>query len=97
MKKLMLAAAIAVTITACDNRQAEIDQANRQKDSLASIINERDSSLNEFLTSFNDIEKNLDSVARKQNAIDMSIDKQGELQRRQKTGSTIILRRSTIS
>jgi DNA repair exonuclease SbcCD ATPase subunit len=84
MKKLMLAAAIAVTITACDNRQAEIDQANRQKDSLASIINERDSSLNEFLTSFNDIEKNLDSVARKQNAIDMSIDKQGELQKTSK-------------
>ena len=84
MKKLMLAAAIAVTITACDNRQAEIDQANRQKDSLASIINERDSSLNEFLTSFNDIEQNLDSIARKQNAIDMNIDKPGELQKSSK-------------
>jgi septal ring factor EnvC (AmiA/AmiB activator) len=84
MKKIMLAALIAVTITACDNRQAEIDQANRQKDSLASIINERDSSLNEFLTSFNDIERNLDSIARKQNAIDMNIDKQGELQKSSK-------------
>ena len=59
MKKLIFAAAIALTITACDNRQAEVDQANRQKDSLASIINERDSSLNDFLTSFNEIEKNL--------------------------------------
>jgi peptidoglycan hydrolase CwlO-like protein len=84
MKKLMLAAAIAVIFTACDNRQAEIDQANRSKDSLASIINERDSSLNEFLTSFNDIESNLDSIARKQNAIDMNMDRQGELQKSSK-------------
>ena len=79
MKKLIFAAAIALTITACDNRQAEVDQANRQKDSLASIINERDSSLNDFLSSFNQIEKNLDSIARKQNAINVNVDKQGEL------------------
>ena len=52
MKKLIFAAVIALTFTACDNRQAEVDQANRQKDSLASIINERDSSLNDFLSSF---------------------------------------------
>ena len=79
MKKLIFAAAIALTITACDNRQAEVDQANRQMDSLASIINERDSSLNDFLSSFNEIEKNLDSIARKQNAINVNVDKQGEL------------------
>lgn len=79
MKKLIFAAAIALTITACDNRQAEVDQVNRQKDSLASIINERDSSLNDFLSSFNQIEKNLDSIARKQNAINVNVDKQGEL------------------
>ena len=79
MKKLIFAAAIALTITACDNRQAEVDQANRQSDSLASIINERDSSLNDFLSSFNEIEKNLDSIARKQNAINVNVDKQGEL------------------
>ena len=76
MKKLIFAAAIALTITACDNRQAEVDQANRQSDSLASIINERDSSLNDFLSSFNEIEKNLDSIARKQNAINVNVDKQ---------------------
>ncbi len=79
MKKLIFAAAIALTITACDNKQTEVDHANRQKDSLASIINERDSSLNDFLSSFNEIEKNLDSIARKQNAIKVNVDKQGEL------------------
>jgi len=81
MKKLIYAAAIAVSITACNNRQAEIDQVNRSKDSLATIINERDSSLNEFLASFNDIETNLDSIARKQNAINVNVDKQGELKK----------------
>lgn len=84
MKKLIYVAAIALTITACDNRQAEIDQVNRSKDSLASIINERDSSLNEFLISFNDIERNLDSIARKQNAINVNIDNQGELKKSSK-------------
>lgn len=84
MKKLIYAAAIALTITACENRQAEVDQAKRSNDSLASIINERDSSLNDFLSAFNDIEKNLDSIARKQNAINVNVDKQGELKKSSK-------------
>lgn len=81
MKKIIYAAAIAltITITGCDNRQAEIDNANRQRDSLASVINERDSSLSEFLISFNEIERNLDSIARKQTSINVNIDNQGEL------------------
>lgn len=82
MKKLLWAAAFSIMIvtTGCDNRQAEVDQATRQRDSLASIINERDSSINEFLSSFNEIQANLDSVARRQNAISVNIDKQqGEL------------------
>lgn len=80
MKKLFLAASVALFFSACDNRQAEVDQANRQRDSLAAIINERDSSINEFLSSFTEIEANLDSVASRQNAISVNIDKQqGEL------------------
>jgi uncharacterized coiled-coil protein SlyX len=82
MKRIILASAlITLTLSACNNRQGEIDQANRQRDSLSSIINERDSSLNEFLTAFNDIEQNLDSVARKQDAISLNVEKQGELKK----------------
>jgi DNA repair exonuclease SbcCD ATPase subunit len=81
MKKLFIAALISVSFAACNNRQAEIDQANRAKDSLASIINERDSSLNEFLISFNEIENNLDSIAKRQNAIDVNVSSQGEMTR----------------
>lgn len=80
MKKLFLTLCAAVSLSSCDNRQAEVDQANRQRDSLAAIINERDSSINEFLSSFSEIEANLDSVAKRQNAISVNIDKQqGEL------------------
>lgn len=82
MKKLILIALSAVFIYGCNNRQAEIDQATHQRDSLSAIINERDSSINDFLTSFSEIQTNLDSVARKQNAISVNIDEQkGELKK----------------
>ncbi len=84
MKKIIYAFAVVLTITGCDNRQAEIDNSNRQRDSLASIINERDSSLNDFMTSFNEIESNLDSIARKQSTINVNIDNQGELNKTSK-------------
>lgn len=79
MKKLIFAIAAMLVIAGCDNRQAEIDAAKHSSDSLAAIINERDSSINGFLTSFNEIESNLDSVASKQDAIKLNIEKQGEL------------------
>ena len=80
MKKLLLAAIAAIGMTACNNHQAEVDEATRQRDSLAAIINQRDSSINEFLGSFTEIQANLDSVAKKQNVITVSVDnKQGEL------------------
>ncbi len=79
MKKLIFAIATMVIIAGCDNRQAEIDSAKRSSDSLASIITERDNSINEFVASFTEIESNLDSVARKQSAISVNVEKQGEL------------------
>ena len=79
MKKLIFAIATMLVIAGCDNRQAEIDSAKRSSDSLASIINERDNSINDFLAQFNEIEGNLDSIAHKQDAINVSVEKQGEL------------------
>ncbi|HQW22750.1 MAG TPA: hypothetical protein PLI47_05595 [Bacteroidia bacterium] len=79
MKKLIFAIATMLVIAGCDNRQAEIDSAKRTSDSLSSVISERDNSINEFLASFSEIESNLDSVAHKQNAINVNVEKQGEL------------------
>ncbi len=77
MKNTMLIAAIAFSLSACN--RAEVDKAEREKDSLQSVLNERDSSLNEALSSFNDVERNLDSVAVKQHIISVNADKPGEL------------------
>ncbi|MEO8085972.1 MAG: hypothetical protein ABI763_04080 [Bacteroidota bacterium] len=76
-KTLVLISTIALSLTACN--QAEVTKAERERDSLQTVVNERDSSLSEVLTSFNDVERNLDSVAVKQHIISMSADKQGEL------------------
>jgi len=83
MKNYILIATAAFAFSSC--HQAEIDKANQKNDSLLSVIqqrdnylSERDSSLNEVLASFNEVERNLDSVAIKQNVIYMNVSK-GEL------------------
>lgn len=45
-----------------------------QIDSMKNLLNERDASVNAFLASFNDIEKNLDSVAKRQTSIGFDVD-----------------------
>ena len=79
MKKYFVTAAILFLFAACTNR-SEVDRANYQRDSLEAIVNQRDSSLNDFVTSFNEVERNLDSVAVKQNILTMTASNTGELQ-----------------
>jgi uncharacterized coiled-coil protein SlyX len=69
-------------MSACN--QSNTDTAFRESDSLRLIVNEREASLNEFIASFNDVERNLDSVAVKQHLISMSADRRGELKLNQK-------------
>ena len=78
MKKNLIAGVVILFITACTN-QSEVDKANHQRDSLASIVNQRDSSLNDFVSAFNEVETNLDSVAVRQNILSMSTENKGEL------------------
>ena len=80
MKKcLIISVGILFTLTACN--QAEIDRMANQNDSLMTVINQGDFAINELLTSFNEIEANLDSVAAKQGIITEGMDSQGELKR----------------
>ena len=67
MKKILLGITILFSFTACEN--SGTDRAAATNDSLMSVINERDSSLINFISSFNEIESNLDSVAAKQKII----------------------------
>ena len=79
MKKYFLIPAIAVFLmSAC--KQAELDKANQTNDSLKAIVNFKDSSLYGFITAFDEVERNLDSVGIKQDIILSTTEKSnGEL------------------
>ena len=83
MKNYLLIATATLLMSACNQKQ-EVADTNHDKDSLMAVVNERNSSINEFISSFNDVERNLDSVAAKQHIITLSADKKGELNPNQK-------------
>lgn len=82
MKKLIYFGIASLFMSACN--QAELAESNQQRDSLMSVVNERDASINDFVAAFNDVEQNLDSVAVRQHLITMSADKPGELKSNQR-------------
>lgn len=82
MKLNLLIATTLILLASCN--QTELADSKRQNDSLASVINERDAALNEYITSFNDIESNLDSVAVRQHLITMNSEQKGEFKAQQK-------------
>lgn len=77
---LFVAAIGLLTLPSCNNHKAELDRALQERDSLMSIVGSRDSSINDFLQSFNEIQTNLDSVTSRGNIISGSMANQGELQ-----------------
>src|SRR6187551_3099002 len=86
MKKYLflsiLTAFAAVFVTSCN--QKELDKSNQDKDSLLVVVSEREAALNEFISSFNEVEQNLDSVAARQHIITVNTDQKGELKQDQK-------------
>jgi septal ring factor EnvC (AmiA/AmiB activator) len=84
MKKYAAALMVAlVSFTACDNKKEEDALAKQYQgryDSLHSIITLRDEALDDFMSSFAEIEKNLDSVTVRQNIINTTTGKKGEVQ-----------------
>ena len=82
MKNYLFIAAAAFLMSACN--QAEVDKGKHENDSLLSVVSERDASINEFISSFNDVERNLDTVASRQHIINASTEKKGEFRQNQK-------------
>lgn len=82
MKNYLFIPAAALLMSACN--QQELADSKQTNDSLLSIVNERDASINEFIASFNEVEANLDSVAVRQHIISESTDQKGELKPNQK-------------
>ena len=80
MKPLIFIAAIALTVASCNEMKlsdADLTRANEQRDSLYQLSTERQSAIDSFLTSFNEIERNLNDITKKQHAIYFTTDKAG--------------------
>ncbi|MEP7170671.1 MAG: hypothetical protein ABI855_14970, partial [Bacteroidota bacterium] len=78
MKKYFAIAVAALFILpGCENHKAELESSNRQNDSLVMVLTERDSTINDFLTSYTEIQVNLDSVARRGTTINQNLDNAG--------------------
>lgn len=69
---------LAIAVAGCDDHKQEVDNLNRYNDSLVSVTAMRDSVINDFMASFNEIEQNLDSIASKQDKIEGTME-QGQL------------------
>jgi septal ring factor EnvC (AmiA/AmiB activator) len=82
MKYFILLSAIVLTFSSCN--RAELEKQKRMNDSLQAIVNDRDSSVSTYLGDFTDIERNLDSIARKQNIISSSASNPAEFNQNQK-------------
>jgi uncharacterized coiled-coil protein SlyX len=82
MKIYLLFAGAALLLSSCNRK--ELADTNRANDSLLTVVSERESALNEFISSFNEVERNLDSVSVRQHIITMNTDGKGELKLDQK-------------
>ena len=83
MKYYAFIAGAALLLSSC-NRQEPAD-LNRERDSLLTVVNQRESTMNEFISSFNEVERNLESVTAKQKLIRKHAGERGELIPDQKT------------
>src|SRR5450432_202372 len=75
MKKYLLVAIIGFAfMVGCKDREAEqhVAQLQKEKDSVISVSNTKDASLDEFVKSFNDIEANLEEVKKHQDLITLN-------------------------
>jgi len=79
---IFIAAASLVVMTACKDPQKD-EAVVRQRDSLLAVIDEHETSVNDFITSFNEVERNLDEVTAKQHIILMNSSK-GDMKEDQK-------------
>ena len=85
MKNLVpLSFIVAIIFFGCDNYKSRYEQINKQRDSLIFAGEIKDSSLNDFISSMNEIETNLDTIAHKQKNIEQAAAQSIEAQGTQK-------------
>jgi len=78
MKKFFYVLLIPVMLLASGCNQKKIDRLQAQNDSLRAVGTDKDSNISEFVSTFNEIEANLDSIKQVEKVIDKSA-KAGEV------------------
>jgi len=74
MKNYLVAVVVtAFTLSACNNNEEAAKQHQKTLDSINSELSMRDSTINDYLRAFNEIEGNLDSVQMKQDMLSMDV------------------------
>jgi len=69
MKKYLVILAATLIFAGCESHKAELAQASRDRDSLVAVVNSKDAAVNDFLTSFNEIQDNLLAITQKENVV----------------------------
>lgn len=83
MKKFVFLAGL-VLLIGCQQKQQQIDRLSVVTDSLSRIAADKDSAILEFLSGFNEIQENLDSIKEVEKLVTVATSNQGELKGNQK-------------
>jgi DNA repair exonuclease SbcCD ATPase subunit len=89
MKKYSVLIAVILGLgTACKGPQNN-ESLLQQRDSLILVIDEREANLSEFINSFNDVERNLNTISEKQNIILLGANKEMKLDQKERINAEI--------
>lgn len=69
MKHVGIVLVASLFMTSCENFKDQYDQATREKDSLLTIAIQKETAIDSFISSFTEIEANLDNITQRQNII----------------------------
>jgi len=84
MKKGLILLILITALFGCQHRQQQIERLTVVRDSLTQVAYEKDSAIMEFLTGFNEIQSNLDSIKTVEKLVTVSSAQSGELKSSQK-------------
>lgn len=82
--KYMVIAVAIVSISSCQKYKREIESLNNSKDSIQSVVSQRDASILEYVGSMNEINDKLDSIKQVQKLVKVELTSNSELEQSQK-------------
>ena len=74
MKKILYFALCIIMLTACENKQAPVEQTNETADSLKRIIDQKDSEINDMLSTLNEIQDGFRQISAAENRVTLAKD-----------------------